>query len=410
MVTITIPESDFNFEAFLRQCNLDNPIPPSNSMTKISEITENTPWWDACSPPYYGGGAFDIGWARTGLDCMSIAGQPSRLSLYKEGAPTEPIEYYDAFVKNLGGKPVSEGNGKPGLGENSTRRYVWPRGAVQLTFDGDADLEIAIETNDRVLYDKLAEMTTKLHTKPPAGRVYVMVSTQYGPEFQSLGIGGHTIERGNYEDHVLEAFDKIISDLKRPDPSGRLAIFNGPAGCGKTHAVKGILQAADNSICIVVPSNLLQELASPSIIPSLIELRKSKGKEVPIVFIVEDADECLVNRADGNMSSISAVLNLCDGIIGSLLDIRIVATTNADKMQLDRALVRPGRLSANVEVQPLTYEHALETLRRISNNPEAILPENRKYSLAELYSLSKDGTVRATGVAKESKGRMGFGA
>ena len=384
--------------------------PPQNyTMTKLSNLNENTPWWDACNPPYYGGGCFEISWTRTGLDCLALAGQPPRLSLYKEGAPSEPLVFYDDFIKNVGGKIVADSD-KLTDGKSFLRRYSFPKGAIELEFDGDAELSIESETNSPELHAKFRELAGKLLSKPPAGRVSVMISTQYGPEFQTLGIGGHVIERGNYEDHVLEAFDKIISDLKSNTPSGRLSIFNGPPGGGKTFLVKAILQAADNSICVIVPSNMLQELSSPSVIPSLIDLRKSKGKEVPIVFMVEDADECLVTRADGNMSAISAVLNLCDGIIGSLLDIRIVATTNADKMQLDKALIRPGRLSANVEIQPLPYWKAGEVLKRITNNPEAVLPEDRKYSLAEVYSLAKDGTVRATGVAKETKGKMGFGA
>ena len=389
--------------------NLEDHPPNERPMTKLSELNENTPWWDACSPPYYGGGCFEIGWVRTGLDCLAIAGQPPRLSLYKDGAPSEPLQYYDTAIKAMGGKIVSE-NLKLSEGKSFVRRYVFPSGAVELNFDGDASLEFESETNSPELNQKFSELAKTLLEKPPAGRVSVMISTQHGPEFQSLGIGGHNIERGNYEDHVLQAFDKIIADLKSNAPSGRLSIFNGPPGGGKTFLVKAILQAADNSVCVIVPSNMLQELSSPSVIPSLIELRRSKGKEVPIVFMVEDADECLVTRADGNMSAISAVLNLCDGIIGSLLDIRIVATTNADKMQLDKALIRPGRLSANVEIQALPFDKALEILRRITNNPEAELPETRKFTLAELYCLAKDGTVRAVGVAKETKGRMGFGA
>ncbi len=49
------------------------------------------------------------------------------------------------------------------------------------------------------------------------------------------------------------------------------------------------------------------------------------------MLIVEDADECLVQRGSDNMSTIASVLNISDGILGSILDVRVLATTNAEK-------------------------------------------------------------------------------
>ena len=58
------------------------------------------------------------------------------------------------------------------------------------------------------------------------------------------------------------------------------------------------------------------------------------------------------------MGGISAILNTSDGILGSTLDLRIVATTNAKKVDFDSAILRPGRLCTHIEVDKISTEQA----------------------------------------------------
>jgi ATP-dependent 26S proteasome regulatory subunit len=190
--------------------------------------------------------------------------------------------------------------------------------------------------------------------------------------------------------------------MNADQPRGRVAILNGEPGTGKTFLVRGLLNDIKDAVMVIVPANLVVQLAQPGMIPALVELHKDSG-ERPIIFLIEDADEVLATRMGDNMSAVSAVLNLGDGILGKLLDIRLICTTNAKHQDLDAAIMRPGRLSAHVSVDALPYEKAQVVYRRLLG-AEAELPRHREYTLAEIYQMAFDKGWKP---AKETK-KVGF--
>lgn len=291
----------------------------------------------------------------------------------------------------------------------SIKMFIWPNSCLFFTHEiKNKSMSVNFITNSQSLYNQFDELLkTKSTETGPKGQVLILTQQQYGLEFSELGIGGHELERGNYSEKVLQCFDKIKNDLNSKSPSGRLSILNGPPGTGKTYLVRALLESSTNCLPILVSPSLVSTLSNPEIVPNFIALHKNNENK-PILLIIEDADSCLVSREDGNLSEISAVLNLCDGILGQILDIRIIATTNAQRMQLDKALIRPGRLSANVEVEELYYEKALEVYRRLCGKEDVTLPP-KKYSLAEIYNLHNEGKTTAVGIDSKSDAKIGFG-
>lgn len=221
---------------------------------------------------------------------------------------------------------------------------------------------------------------------PRKGLVFTLVSGMAGYSISRLGLAGTPLERSNYMAGVLSAYDHVVEDLKTESPCGRLVILSGSPGTGKTFIVRSLLSAVPNAAFILVPPHLMGELSGPEILPALTQAKNEFNG--PIVLIIEDADQCLVNRKEGDMSAISSMLNLGDGILGSILDIRILATTNAKTLEMDEATRRPGRLCRYIEVGLLDNPTAEQRLSQLVGRPVPASEEGM--TLAEVYRKARD--------------------
>ena len=100
---------------------------------------------------------------------------------------------------------------------------------------------------------------------------------------------------------------------------------------------------------------------------------------------MEDAEAVLMRRGVDNGFSVSALLNLSDGLLGDGLALHIICTVNCKLTELDPAVMRPGRLRSVYEFTLLSYDQAVQLARY---RGISILREPRKYSLAEIYNLT----------------------
>jgi len=205
-----------------------------------------------------------------------------------------------------------------------------------------------------------------------------------------LGPAGAPLVEGNYAPSVVEDFKFLLKDLTSPSPRGRLVILNGKPGGGKTFFVRGLINDIEGSIFLIVPSSLVGHLSDPSFMPAIISLHEEE--RVPIILILEDADTSLLPRGADNMSTISDMLNFADGIVGSIIDLRIIATTNAKKVEIESALLRKGRLSRNVlieAIQPLQLKEIFCRIIGEQCNEEKMPKElNAPMMLCDVYDLA----------------------
>ena len=278
--------------------------------------------------------------------------------------------------------------------------YLWKDGIVEISVSGTY-VSVQVLTQNQKFAEEVKEyFRPQWAPAEKRGHIYAIVRNGMHLSLNSIGDAGIPLVEGNYTPKVQEDYRYAINDLNSESPSGRIVIMRGPAGTGKTHLIRAMLLQVPDAMFVLISPEVITNLAGPELLPLLMNYRGHASG--PIVLVLEDADRCLVTRADENMSLIQSLLNLGDGIIGSLLDIRIVATTNADELKLDKAVTRPGRLSKMLDVNtldPLTaqkiYHRLLPDLPFPVEINGSTNPKEFNVTLAEVYALARKNGWKA---------------
>lgn len=229
------------------------------------------------------------------------------------------------------------------------------------------------------------------------GHIFAVVQQGNSLSLSSIGEAGIPLNRCNYSDKVIKDYDYVVEDLNSETPAGRLVILEGKAGTGKTHMIKALAMEVPDAMFVLMSPDMLMSLDGPQLLPLLLTNKRSYCPDGPIILIVEDADKCLVTRASDNMSSIQSLLNLTDGILGTLLDLRVIATTNASKLDMEPAILRSGRLSKRIEVGPLNLKEANRLFQHLLpevSPPEMLMPAAYNavshVTLADVYAIARE--------------------
>lgn len=262
--------------------------------------------------------------------------------------------------------------------------YVWPDYSYS---DVDFNKKTNIITVSGTFMDpRVGELISLLEkeyvSKVKKNLIYSIVQGSSGLEIKSMGDGSSPLLKDNYLPEVLEDIDYVAAAFEKTPPGGRICILNGEPGTGKTHLIRSFLMRMD-CVFLIVPTNLIDSLDKPNFLPLLIGVKEAHEK--PVIMIIEDGDACLVPRKSDNISTIGSLLNLSDGILGSIIDIKMIISTNAEIKEIDHAILRPGRLCRNINVGPLPYEHANKVYQRLMSSPTVKLDYRKFYTLAEVY-------------------------
>jgi len=178
----------------------------------------------------------------------------------------------------------------------------------------------------------------------------------------------------NYPTSTRVSLATLANTSKRQTGDGRIVLFHGPPGTGKTFAIRALLTRWKfwTQIALVLdPENLLSE---PTYLLSIIDHTSYKATRI---VVIEDADE-IVEKNGTRGSGLSRLLNVADGIIGTSSDVIFLLSTNASPGSLDAALTRPGRCLAAVGFDPFPVDEATARLG-------AFGPAHQPLTLAEIY-------------------------
>ena len=202
----------------------------------------------------------------------------------------------------------------------------------------------------------------------------------------------------NYGSEFMEWHRGFLAALSER-PHG-LTILDGTPGCGKTSYLRHLMvELRETHRFYFVPPSTVGIVSNPDFIDFWNgEKREADGKK--LVMVLEDAESAVAPRAIDNRSEVSAILNVTDGLLADFLQLHIIATINCGTADIDQALLRPGRLTAQRTFGRLSHADG----HRLAESLGKELPLRGDYSLAEIFGAEP---IRD---ASPQEPRIGFAA
>ncbi len=186
----------------------------------------------------------------------------------------------------------------------------------------------------------------------------------------------------HYNDDIKDMYKDLLSFLNERE-SG-LAVLHGCAGSGKSFFIKNMISSMDKQF-ILVTNTIAAHMAEPEFVAFMMENKDS-------IFILEDCEQILMNREENRFGgAISNILNMSDGLMSDIFNIKFICTFNTDIKNIDEALLRPGRCFVNYEFKPLSAEKSSKLLKSLGHE----IDKPREMTLAEIYNY-KEGEIHKT--------------
>jgi hypothetical protein len=209
----------------------------------------------------------------------------------------------------------------------------------------------------------------------------------------------------NLDMHYGYGFSKFHEELmdRFKSETRGLILFHGNPGTGKTYYIRHLLRkmTAFNKVVIYMPPNMVDKLVDPVFITFLSkEIARFSKQGFFCVLLIEDAEPLLASRiGDGRVQGISNLLNMTDGLLNDMFKLQIICTFNVRVKELDKALLRPGRLIARKEFRAMSVLDANRLARQLGIKYTFTKPA----TLAEVYSLveNKNTLIHAEGEKDE---------
>ncbi len=248
---------------------------------------------------------------------------------------------------------------------------------------------VTVLTNDSASLDGIVQLLEQNKTKYKTvvkerkdKTFYTISSSSHGFELEELSIKGEyagDMVFDNYNDDFVEV-DEVIKNSIDFNKKG-LILLHGIPGSGKTSYIKHLITGSSKRKIVYVPTHLTAAIASPNFI-SFVKSELSNS-----VLVIEDAEQVLLSREnpESYKEAVSNILNMTDGILADALNILIICTFNTDMENLDKALLRKGRLLLQYKFDELNKEKADLLCEKLYGKKVG-----KSMPLSEIYNLDYD--------------------
>lgn len=177
--------------------------------------------------------------------------------------------------------------------------------------------------------------------------ISLVINTQRGLDTKEIEIKKPNLTVDlHYNDDFKPVHLAVLRTLKLKKQKG-LFLFYGLPGTGKSTYIKYLIHQQNKKVIFISPK-MAGNLDSTAFTEFLIDNENS-------ILVIEDAEELIVSRENNQNSHLSFLLSLTDGILADSLGIQVIATFNTDIKNIDKALLRKGRLTAIYEFKELEF-------------------------------------------------------
>lgn len=247
--------------------------------------------------------------------------------------------------------------------------------------------------------------------------------------------------RPNYLPPVQHGIDEFLA-LERPDQYGRIIIWSGPPGTGKTWALRSVLLELAGRADIDVVTDPERFFRDPhyayavlmrglrdGVVHRFVGGRRPRPAMLRAyayrpeadldderdqddvrrfrLIVLEDAAELVMAGCRERGPGFTRLVNLSDGLVGQGLRFVLLFTANEDLGRIDPAVLRSGRCLQQLSFAPLPWDTAQAWLAarfaEAGRPPPEGVPQ-REYVLADLYAILNGRPLGS----REEQARVGF--
>lgn len=310
------------------------------------------------------------------------------------------------YCYNTNGTPSQEGPNNT-VYVKTEGMWFWEKVVAILDLDWQSTSEKIINYSNTSLYTtdegliNALELSLKPHMfhrkvyKPTPerriARVGLLIQTMHGLKAMFYELPHRDIDHTYYEKGVV---DKLINVLKTPGPG--LIFLPGDAGTGKTTLIRWLTTEVTDRQFMYLPHSQLGSLQSMGSLEGMISTLKNA------VLILEDAEGLFKSRDGKSENGLSStLLNLTDGLLGEMINCKVIVTQNTIG-DIDPAFLRSGRLLFKHEFKALPAAQAVEVAKKLGKNEDIIVSITEPMVLSDIFALPGGVAGQALSVNTES--------